>query len=59
METLLFISIGLFAIACIAVGHTVRKHKKMFADSEDPIPCDDMPGYYEDFEFSERPYYNP
>lgn len=50
METLLFISIGLFAIACIAVGYTVRKHNKMFAENEDPVPLEDMPARYEDYE---------
>lgn len=59
METLLFISIGLFAIACIAVVYTVRKHNEMFGDNEDPVPYDELPGHYEDYELTERPYYNP
>jgi hypothetical protein len=54
METLLFISIGLFAIACIAVGYTVRKHNKMFA--KDPVPHEDEEVYCEDYE---RVFYNP
>ncbi len=59
MEAILWICIGLFAIACCAVVHTVRQHNKMFNDNEDPVPYDDMPGHYDDYEFSERPFYNP
>lgn len=55
MEVLLCIAIGLFIIAAIAVGHTVRKHNKMFKEGEDPVPCD-MPGMYEDVQYCERPY---
>lgn len=56
METLLFISIGLFAIACIAVVYTVRKHNQMFGDNEDPVPNEDAEVYCEDYE---RVFYNP
>lgn len=56
METLLYISIGLFAIACIAVGYTVRKHNKMFAENEDPVLIEDAPARYEEFE---EAFYNP
>lgn len=56
MEVLLCISIGLFIVAAIAVGHTVRKHNKMFKDGEDPVPCDSMPAQYEDYE---AVFYNP
>lgn len=33
----------------------IRKDKKQ---KKEP-PCEDMPGHYEDYELSERPYYNP
>jgi hypothetical protein len=55
METIFWISVGLFVIAMIMVGYTVRKHNKMFGD-EDPVPSDDGPGHYEDVEYSERPF---
>lgn len=49
METIFWISVGLFVIACIAVGHTVRKHNRMFKEDEDPVPAD-RPALYEDYE---------
>jgi hypothetical protein len=56
MEVIFWISVTLFVIAAIAVGHTVRKHNRMFKDDEDPVPCDDMPGKYDDVDYSERPF---
>lgn len=58
METIFWICAGLLAVAAIAVGYTVRKHNKMFGNNEDPVPYDDMPGHYEDYELSEWPYYS-
>jgi len=56
MEIIFYSSIGLAAIAATAVVLIVRKHNRMFNDNEDPVPCDDLPGHYEDYELSERPY---
>jgi hypothetical protein len=59
MEILLLVTIGLYLIALASVLLVVRQHSKLEKD-EDPVPCEDMPGHYEDFyEVSERPYYNP
>lgn len=58
METIFWISVGLLIIAGAAVIYTVRKHNKMFGDNEDPVPCDDAPGHYEDYEVCEKPYIN-
>lgn len=56
METIFWISVGLFVIAAFAVGHTVRQHNKMFKENEDPVPIDDTPARYEEIEFSEQPF---
>lgn len=56
MEILFWISVALLIIAGFAVGYTVRKHNQMFGENEDPVPCDDSPGHYEDYEMSERPF---
>lgn len=50
METIFWISAGLLAVAIIAVGHTVRQHNKMFKENEDPVPIEDRPALYEDYE---------
>lgn len=50
METIFWICAGLLAVAILAVGHTVRQHNKMFNDDEDPVPYDDAPARYEDYE---------
>lgn len=55
MEVMFCLSVSLFLIAAISVVLIVRKHNKMF-EGEDPVPVDDMPGHYEDIEFSERPF---
>jgi len=57
MEIIFWISAGLVAIAATAVVLIVRKHNRMFNYTEDPVPCDDLPGHYEDYELSERPYF--
>jgi hypothetical protein len=55
MEILFWISVTLFVIALISVVSVVRKHNKMF-EGEDPVPYDDMPAQYEDYEGC---FYNP
>lgn len=59
METIFWISVGLLALAIISVAIVVRQHNRMFKDHEDPVPLDDMPGHYEDYEMAEMPFYNP
>lgn len=56
MEIIFWLSVGLLFLAIISVVAVVRKHNRMFNDNEDPIPCDELPGRYEEYEFSERPY---
>lgn len=56
METIFWISVGLLAVAIVAVGHTVRQHNRMFKENEDPVPVDDMPAQYEDIEYCEQPF---
>lgn len=58
METIFWIAVVMFCVAAIMVAVVIRKHNKMFGDNEDPVPLDDMPGQYEDYELSEWPYYN-
>ena len=58
METLLLITIGLYLVALAAVLLIVRQHSKLERDN-DPVPLDDIPGNYEDYELCERPFYNP
>lgn len=53
MQTIFWISVGLFVVAAASVGLVVRKHNRMFGN-EDPIPFNDMP--CEDYEVSERPF---
>lgn len=55
METIFWISVILFAIAVISVVAVVRKHNKMF-EGEGPVPVEDMPAQYEDYE---SVFYNP
>ena len=55
METIFWISVGLFVVAAVAVGLVVRKHNRMFGNN-DPVAFDDCPGHYEDYQVSERPY---
>lgn len=55
METIFWIYVTLLAIAVVSVVAVIRKHNKMFED-EDPVPIDDLPGQYEDYEVSERPF---
>ena len=56
METIFWISVTLFVIAAFAVGHTVRQHNKMFKEDEDPVPFEDRPALFEDYESE---FYNP
>lgn len=56
METIFWIAVGLLVVAGIAVAHTVRQHNKMFKEGEDPVPFDDGPGHYDEYELSERPF---
>ena len=56
MEIILYSTAGLLLLAFIMVAAVVRKHNRMFNDSEDPIPFDDIPGHYDDYEVCERPY---
>lgn len=55
MEILLLITIGLYLIALTAVLVIVRQHSKLEKD-EDPVPYEDMPARYEDYE---ECFYNP
>lgn len=56
METIFWISAGLLALAIISVAVTIRQHNRMFNNDEDPVPYDDMPAHYEDYE---SVFYNP
>lgn len=59
METIFWIAVAMVCVAALMVAIVVRKHNKMFNNNEDPVPFDDLPGRYEDYELSEWPYYNP
>lgn len=56
MKTILLITIGLYLISLVCVLRMVRQYSKLEKD-EDPVPCDNMPGHYEDYEVSERPFF--
>lgn len=59
METIFWITVALFLVAAVMVAVVVRRHNQMFKKDEDPVPCDDIPGHYEDYEMAEMPFYNP
>lgn len=55
-EDLIFLPFAvLAAVVLILAIIAVRKFKQLETD-EDPVPYDDMPARYEDYELSERPY---
>jgi hypothetical protein len=55
METIFWISVGLFVVTAVAVMLMIREHNQMFGE-EDPVPLDDTPGRYEDVEYCEQPF---
>lgn len=55
MEIILGITVFMFLLAAYSVAVMIVEANKIVKD-EDPVPFDDLPGFYEDVEYSERPY---
>lgn len=61
MEQIDIITVAFIGLALLAIALGIWAFiagKRTFEFDNDPIPADDLPGHYEDYETAERPFVN-